>query len=320
MKRGITTQSGGSSCFAEMSELNVVTGAFGYSGKYITRRLLSQGKMVRTLTGHADRPNPFGNRVSIAPFNFDDPALLAKSLEGADVLFNTYWIRFSHGDMTFNRAVVNTKLLFEAAKKAGVRRIVHVSITNASADSPLPYFRGKGLLEEALIDSGLSYAIIRPAVIFGDEDVLINNIAWILKRVPAFAIPGSGEYRLQPIYVEDMAKIADDAAQSDKNLIIDAIGPETYTFNELVRLIGDKTGSRARIIHLNAELTLLMSGLIGHLVKDVVLTREEVIGLMADTLVTESAPTGTTRLSTWLEQNSAKVGSRYASELGRHYR
>ena len=303
-----------------MSELNVITGAFGYSGKYITRRLLSQGKTVRTLTGHAGRPNPFGDRVSVAPFSFDNPGMLTKNLEGAEVLFNTYWIRFAYGDLTFNKAVENTKVLFQAAREAGVRRIVHVSITNALSNSPLPYFRGKGLLEEALMDSGLSYAIIRPAVIFGDEDVLINNIAWILKRFPVFAIPGSGEYRLQPIYVEDMAKLADEAAQSDENITIDAIGPETYTFNELVRLIGDKTGSRARIIHLNAELTLLMSGLIGHLVKDVVLTREEVIGLMADTLVTESAPTGTTRLSTWLEQNSAKVGSRYASELGRHYR
>ena len=303
-----------------MSELNVVTGAFGYTGKYITRRLLSQGKAVRTLTGHAGRPNPFGDRVSVAPFSFDDPGSLAKSLDGADVLFNTYWIRFAYGDLTFNKAVENTRVLFEAAKEAGVRRIVHVSITNAMSNSPLPYFRGKGLLEEALKDSGLSYAIIRPAVIFGDEDVLINNIAWILRRIPVFAIPGSGDYRLQPIYVEDMAKLADEAAQSDENMIIDAIGPETYTFNELVRLIGDKTGSRARIVHLNAELALFMSRLIGRVVNDVVLTRDEVIGLMADTLVTDSPPSGTTRLSAWLERNSAKVGSRYASELGRHYR
>ena len=236
------------------------------------------------------------------------------------MLFNTYWIRFAYGDLTFNKAVENTKVLFQAAKQAGVRRIVHVSITNALSSSPLPYFRGKGLLEEALKDSGMSYAIIRPAVIFGDEDVLINNIAWILRRFPVFAIPGSGEYRLQPIYVEDMAELAVEAAQSEENVTIDAIGPETYTFNELVQLIGDKTGGRARTIHLNAELALFMSRLIGFVVKDVVLTRDEVIGLMADTLVTDSPPSGTTRLSTWLEENSASVGSRYASELGRHYR
>ncbi len=303
-----------------MSELNVVTGAFGYTGKYITRRLLSDGKTVRSLTGHSGRHNPFGDRVSVAPFSFDDPDSLTKSLEGADVLFNTYWIRFAYGDLTFNRAVENTKVLFRAAKQAGVRRIVHVSITNAQSSSPLPYFRGKGLLEETLKDSGLSYAIIRPAVIFGDEDVLINNIAWILRRFPVFAIPGSGEYRLQPIFVEDMAKLVVEAAQSEENITIDAIGPETYSFDELVKLIGNKTGSHAMTIHLNAQLALFMSRLIGLVVNDVVLTRDEVVGLMADTLVTESQPSGTTRLSAWLEENSSKVGSRYASELGRHYR
>lgn len=297
-----------------------MTGALGYTGKYITRRLLSQGKTVRTLTGRPGRTNPFGEHVSVAPFSFDDPGSLTKSLDGADVLINTYWIRFAYGDLTFNRAVENTRVLFQAAKDAGVRRIVHVSITNALSSSPLPYFRGKGLLEEALKDSGLSYAIIRPAVIFGDEDVLINNIAWILRRLPVFAIPGSGEYRLQPIFVEDMSELVVEAAQSDENITIDAIGPETYTFNELVRLIGDKTGGRAWLIHLNAELALFMSRLIGLVVNDVVLTRDEVIGLMADTLVTDSPASGTTRLSDWLEQNSAKVGSRYASELGRHYR
>ena len=304
----------------ETDELNVVTGAFGYTGKYITRRLLSMGKQVKTLTGHPNRPNLFGDQVRVAPYNFDNQKELIESLRGATTLYNTYWVRFSYGQVTFDQAVENTKTLIKAAEEAGVRRIVHVSITNASEDSPLPYFRGKGLLEKAIIHSRLSYAIIRPTVIFGLEDILINNIAWLLKRFPVFAILGSGDYRLQPVFVEEMAEITVSAAHQDENIIVDAVGPEIYTFDELVRLIADKIQSRAKIIHLRPGLARFLSRLVGYVVHDVVLTRDEVEGLMSNLLVSEGPPMGHTRLSDWLEQNADSVGTRYASELNRHYR
>ena len=278
------------------------------------------GKRVRTLTGHPTRPNPFGDRVSIAPFNFDNPSKLIESLQGATTIYNTYWVRFSHRDVTFDQAVENTKTLIKAAQEAGVHKIVHLSVTNASEESSLPYFKGKGLLEKIIIHSSLSYAIIRPAVIFGVEDILINNIAWFLRRFPVFAVFGSGEYRLRPVFVEDMAEIAVSAAHHDEDTIVDAVGPEIYTFDELLRLIASKIESKAKIIHLKPGLALLLSRLIGYLVNDVVVTREEVNGLMSNLLVSESPPTGRTRLSDWLGHNAASVGTRYASELDRHYR
>lgn len=304
----------------ETPEVNVVTGAFGYTGKYITRRLLSMGKRVITLTGHPNRPNPFGNQVGVFPFNFDNPGELGQSLRGATTLYNTYWVRFPHGQVTFEKAVENTKTLIRAAEEAGVGRIVHVSITNASEDSPLPYFRGKGLLERTIIQSKLSYAIIRPTVIFGTEDILINNIAWLLRRSPVFAVPGSGDYLIQPVFVEDVAEIAVGAGHQDANLVIDAVGPEVYTFEAMVRLIAEKVRSRAKIIHLRPGLALFLSRLVSCLVRDVLLTRDEIEGLMSNLLVSEVPPTGRTRMSEWLEQKADIVGTRYASELARHYR
>ena len=301
-------------------ELNVVTGAFGYTGKYITKRLLAAGKEVRTLTGHPSRRNPFGDRVSVYPFNFDRPAELTESLRGATTLYNTYWVRFSYGQATLDRAIENTRALIKAAEEAGVGRIVHISITNASQDSPLPYFRGKGLLEKAIIDSRLSHAIIRPTVVFGAEDILINNIAWLLRRFPVFAVLGKGDYRLQPVFVKDVAEMAIKAADQAEDVILDAVGPETYTFDELVRLIADKIRSRSRIIHLHPGLALFFSRLIGYVVRDVVLTPDEVEGLMSNLLVSDGPPTGQTRLSDWLEQNCDIMGTSYASELNRHYR
>ena len=304
----------------EIAGLSVVTGAFGYTGKYITQRLLSMGKPVKTLTGHPNRPNPFGEQIGVAPLSFDDPVALVDNLQGAEVLYNTYWIRFTRGQVTFEKAIENTRTLIKAAEDAGVRRIVHVSITNASANSPLPYFRGKGLLEEVIMSSRLSYAIVRPTVIFGNEDILINNIAWFLRRFPVFPIFGSGSYRVQPIFVEDVAEIAVSAAHQSENVTIDATGPETFTFEGLIRLIATKVGSSARLIHVRPWLALFLSRLTGYVVRDVVLTRDEIEGLMANLLISEGPPMGQTRLSDWLEQNMGLIGVSYASELSRHYR
>lgn len=304
----------------QTAELNVVTGAFSYTGKYITRRLLSMGKQVRTITGSPHRQDPFAGQVSVFPFNFDNPKQLVESLQGATTLYNTYWVRFPHGKVTFDHAVENTKSLIRAAEDAGIHRIVHISITNASEDSVFPYFRGKALLEKAITNSKLSYAIVRPTVIFGPEATLINNIAWLLRRFPLFPVFGPGDYRVQPIFVEDLAETAVSVGQEDNTIITDAVGPETYTFDELVRLIADKVHSKARIVHVNPGLALLLGKLIGYAVRDVVVTKDEMNGLMANLLVSPGPPTGQTRLGEWLERNADSVGARYASEIKRHYR
>ncbi len=302
-----------------MSRRIAITGAFGYSGKYIAKHLLKQGHQIITLTGHPNRENPFDKGIEAYPFNFDQPELLIETLKGVDVLFNTYWVRFSHGETSFERAVDNTRTLFDAAKQAGVCRVVHVSITNPEIDSPLPYFKGKAQLEGDLKALGIPYAIIRPTVIFGKEDILINNIAYLLRHFPVFAIPGSGDYRLQPIYAEDLAEIASDAGESYEDLIIDAVGPKTYIFNELVREIRDAIGSKAKLIHIPPMLALTLSRFLGRALGDVVLTHDELRGLMANLLISNKAPTGKKELKAWLYENAQSVGTQYASELKRHY-
>ena len=304
----------------ELPELNVVTGAFGYTGKYIAAKLLSRGIRVRTLTNHPQTHGPMAERISVAPLDFANPRQLTESLRGTKTLYNTYWVRFNHGDVTFEKAVANTNTLIAAAKAAGVGRIVHISITNADPKSALPYFKGKAEVEQAVIESGIPYAIIRPALIFGAEDILINNIAWLLRRFPVFVLPGKGDCLVQPVYVDDLADLAVDAAHGVGNPVIDAVGPETYTLLELVRLIAEAVGSKAKLVHLAPGLALLGSRLLGLIVKDVLLTRDEVDGLLSNLLVTASSATAPTKLSDWLRENASGVGSRYASELSRHYK
>ncbi len=299
------------------SDLHVVTGAFGFSGKYIARRLLDAGREVRTVTNSPDRANPFGSRVKAFPFNFDHPEKLVDALRGAAVLYNTYWVRFNHPKFTYASAVDNTLTLFDAAKKAGIRRVVHISITNPSEDSPYEYFRGKAKLERALIESGMTYAVLRPAVLFGKEDILINNIAWFLRRFPVFGVFGDGEYRLQPIYVDDLARLAIEQGKETDNRIIDAIGPETFTYRGLVDDIGKAIGKRRPIVSIPPAVGYFVGRLVSNIEKDVAITRDEIGGLMAGLLSTNSPPAGKTRLTDWIRENASTIGTHYASELAR---
>ncbi len=156
--------------------IHAVTGAFGYSGKYIAKSLLEKGEQVITLTNSLSRPNVFGDNLKAYPFNFENPDALAESLADVRVLYNTYWVRFNHKNFTHADAVRNTKILFQAAQKAGVEKIVHVSITNPRPDSDLEYFSGKAELEQALKATGIAYSILRPTVIFGQEDILLVRL------------------------------------------------------------------------------------------------------------------------------------------------
>ncbi len=301
----------------DKNKIHAVTGAYGYSGRYIASRLLEQGRTVVTLTNSVNRENPFGDKVQALPLTFDQPDKLAAALAGVDVLYNTYWVRFNHRMFTHAQAVANTLVLFEAARRAGVRRVVHVSITNPTEDSPLEYFSGKARLERALRESGLSYAILRPTVLFGREDILINNIAWALRRFPFFAVFGDGAYRVQPIHVDDLADLAVAEGMRSENAIINAIGPETFTYRELVKAVGAAIGRPRRLVNVPPGMGCLFGKLVGWFMRDTFITREEIRGLMSELLYVATPSTGKTPLTAWMKKNAAMLGRRYASELDR---
>lgn len=302
------------------SSIHAVTGAFGFTGKAIAQHLIEQEKRVRTLTTHPRNPAELGGNVDVAPLNFDNYDELKRSLDGVSILYNTYWVRIAYGGMTFEKAIDNSQKLIKAAEEAGVSRIVHISITNPSERSKLPYFSGKAKVEKAITESKLSYTILRPAVFFGKQGALINNIAWFMRHLPAFAIPGDGNYHIQPTYVEDLAELAVAGGESSDNKIIDAVGPETFTFNDLVYLIREKTNAKAIITHVNPALAYLGTSMLGATLGDVVLTKEEVDGLTQNLLVSNGPPTCRTRFSEWLTENSTWLGTEYMNDLKKHYK
>ena len=299
--------------------MDVVTGSFGYIGKYITRELLKRGHEVKTITTHPDKPNPFGDRVAASSYHFDDQKLLLKQLEGCETLFNTYWIRFNYRQWSFAQALENTKILFSCAKRAGIKKIVQISVTNPSEEDELPYYRGKALQERALREEGINFAIVRPTLVFGNEDILANNIAWTIRTFPIVPVFGTGEYQVQPVFVEDVATIAVDSSGNEKSETIDAIGPETFTYRDLLQIIARELNQKVRIIRIPPSMGVFLGSIIGLLVNDVVITKDELRGLMRNKLTSDQEPNGKTLFSDWLRENRDTIGFRYTSELGRHF-
>jgi uncharacterized protein YbjT (DUF2867 family) len=299
---------------------DVVTGAYSFTGRFIAQRLMAQDRNIRTLTNHPQRAGAEDIRAEVAPLQFADRDALVQSMRGADVLYNTYWVRFRHGRARFGEAVANTRVLMGAARDAGVRRVVHISVSNPSEDSPLDYYAGKARAERAVRESGVSWAIVRPTLIFGQGDILINNIAWMLRRFPIFGIPGRGDYRLQPVAGEDVAEIATWAAEQVDNLTVDAAGPDIIYYSEMVESIAIAVRRHPRFIYMSPRNAMRAVRLLGLTLNDIVLNEPELEGLMAELLVSSERPRGTRRLDNWLLTHADSIGQTYASELARHWR
>jgi NADH dehydrogenase len=298
--------------------MDAVTGASSYTGRYIARELLARGRSIRSLARHHDA-GLFAAPVEWRQLEFSRPHELAEALTGIDTLYNTYWIRFPRDGQRFESAVQNTRVLIDAARQAGVRRVVHISVSNADPSSPFPYFRGKAATEEIVRESGLPYAIVRPTLVYGVEDILIHNMAWLLRHAPIYMIPGDGRYRTRPVYVGDVAGIAVDAAAGTTNLVTDAAGPEVFTYEELVQAIRTAVRSRSGLVHVPPFIALAAAWSLKPLVRDVIVTSEELNGLMNEVVMSDEPPKGTTRFLDWLHEHAEELGRKYASELKRHW-
>jgi NADH dehydrogenase len=298
---------------------DVVTGAFSYSGAAIARALQRSGRRVRTLTGHPGRAEP-DTAIDVRPLEFDDVVGLSASLEGATTLYNTYWVRFPHGHDDHERAVANSRTLFHAARQVGIERIVHVSITHPSISSPYGYFRGKAQVERALAEVGVPFAVLRPAILFGADGVLINNIAWLLRHLPVFGVGGKGDYRIRPVHIDDLAALAVKMGAERTDTVVDAVGPDRPTFLELVGLIREAVGSRSLVVRVPGFAVPALASVLGLVLRDVLLTGDEFRAMAEGMADTEGPTTGTTSVSAWIRDHADTLGRSYANEIERHFK
>ena len=297
-----------------------VTGAFGFTGRAIAERLLDAGHEVVTLTRRSGVDDLLASRIAVRPFDPDRPDELRATLAGVDTLYNTYWLRFPRGAATFEGAVARSAALLAAARDAGVRRVVHVSVVNASADAETPYVRAKAALESVVRSSGLAWVIVRPTLTYGPGDILINNLAWALRRFPVYGLPGLGRSTVQPVHVDDVARICFEAGIGEPSRTVDAAGPEILTYRQLVDLVRDAIGSRSVVLPMPGPVVLLTAKLLGLVVRDVVLTADEICELTSSLLTSAQPARGTIRVSDWVREHADTLGRRWSSELARNYR
>ena len=306
---------------------NLITGAFSFSGRFIAEELLKTGEKVETLTGHPRPEFPYFNKITIKQFNFDNFDAMVENFRGVNTFYNSYWIRFPHGNTTWRDAIVNSKKLFRACKIAGVKKIVHISVTNPNLDSPYSYFKGKAVVEELLKRSGVPYTILRIAWMYEEGDILVNNIAWILKRLPIFGVFGGGSYKLQPVSLRTLGKVAvENRYLGDKtiniNKIIDVIGPETYTYYEFVSLINKSIKAKTLILPspwFAVYIPIFVSKILNIVLRDRLLTIDEIYSLKDNLLLTDSQPIGEKSFKKWVIRNKERLGLKWANEIKRHY-
>ena len=294
----------------------VVTGAFSYTGAAVARELIDRGWKIHTLTNRRLPEDAAG--ITVAPLRFEADHL-AHELDGADLFVNTYWVRLPARGQDFDTAVERSGMLIRAAVGAGVGRLVHVSVSNAAAGRALGYYGGKAKVEEVVRAAGLSYAIVRPTLVVGPNDVLTNNIAWFLRRFPFFLLPRGGRCRLSPVTLDDTARIIADAAERGDDAEMDAAGPDTMTFAEYARSLARACGVRRLFLSAPDILALGLLWVAGCLLRDVVLTREELLGLEQELLFTHAPPLGRESVPDWLMRNGAGLGRSYINDMHRHF-
>ncbi|MFA5139856.1 MAG: NmrA family NAD(P)-binding protein [Elusimicrobiota bacterium] len=299
-----------------MGQRIVVTGAFSYTGAAVAAECLRRGFTVHSLT---NRRPPGGSGITCSRLRFD-PEYLAKELAGATAFINTYWVRFPWAGMGFSDAVRDSGMLIDTAVRAGVGRIVHVSVSNASDAGGLGYYSAKAEVERLVRDAGVGYAIVKPTLVVGPTDVLTNNIAWLLRRSPVFLLPEGGGCRLQPVTLSDAARLIVDAALETRNLEEDVAGPEVFTFADYVRQIAAACGLNRLFLPATNPVVLGVMGLLGLMLRDRVLTRDELAGLQREMLVSKAPALGREFVSAWIRAHGADLGRRYVNDLDRHFR
>jgi uncharacterized protein YbjT (DUF2867 family) len=299
--------------------VHVVTGAFSFTGSYVAGALVRLGEPVRTLSRRRDDGHPLAAEVEFARLQFEDEAALTRDLRGASTLFNTYWVRYPRGAMTWSAVVENSRTLLRAAARAGVGKVIQFSVSNASESSPYGYFRAKALAERELRESGLPYAIVRPTLVFGPGELLLSNIAWTLRRSPVFLVPAGGRYAIQPVSVDEVAELAVGLAGSGDNAEVDAAGPDVYSFAELVASVRNAVGARSRVVRCPPAAVVLAARAGSLLSGDTLVGREELAALRDDLLVSSEPPRGTARLEDWLGEHAATLGRSFVSERRRNW-
>jgi NADH dehydrogenase len=296
-----------------------VAGGSGFIGRAIVRRMAATGGIkARVLTRNPDaaRKRLDSPNVEFVRADISEPATLAEALKDAvaivdAVQFEGYPVENPARGQTFERVDYGGVVsLIAAAKQAGVAQFIYISGAAADESSSHPGFRAKGRAERAIRESGLTYTIFRPSLVYGPEDKVVNGLAKALKFAPIFGVPGTGHQKVQPVLVDDLAACVTLAIQGrGHNGTYEIGGPDLMTFDEMMRIIMDASGHRRPLFHIPEGLMRAVGGLAEKLPKPI-LSRDAVTFATAD----NACNIGPLREEFGINLTPARTGMAYLSK------
>lgn len=280
-------------------------GGTGFVGRHIARLLCAQGWAVRIPTRDADKAKQMlaSVAVEIVPVEIisadvHDVAQLAKLFAGMDAVINLVGILHEQRGQTFQRAHVELpRKVIEAARSAGVRRLLHMSALNAAADGPSAYLRSKGEAEMLVQASGLQTTVFRPSVIFGAGDKFLTLFAKLARWAPLLPL-ACADAKFQPVWVEDVAQTflhsLNDASSIGQHY--DICGPRVYRLRELVSFVAACRDRHPLIVPLPNAVAYLQASVM-ELLPVKLMTRDNFLSMQQDNVCDCVFPFGITPAS-----------------------
>lgn len=251
--------------------LILLTGATGFVGGYVARRLVSQGARLRCLVRQTsiatgDRLAALG--VELALGDVTDPDSLARAVKGVEAVIHLVAVIVERGQATFQRVNYQGTLnLLAACQGAQVRRFLHMSNIGVGPEASFPFMHSKWRAEEEVRRSGLDWTVFRSSIMFGAGDEFVTKLAGMVRKAPLAPIIGSGGTRFQPIWVEDTARCLALALEKADTVgrVIPIGGPEHLTYEEIIDLIIEALGVRKPKVHIPVALMMPVAAIMAAL-------------------------------------------------------
>jgi NADH dehydrogenase len=264
-----------------------VTGASGFVGSHLIDRLLRDGHEI-TVLSHSQRGRVhLDERIRVVSGSVEDPEALTALCAGNQVVFHLVGIIAETRTKTFQKTVVEaTRLLVGASLREKVMKLVYLSAIGASADSATKYYRSKFEAEQSVKLSGLNYTILRPSIIFGAGDGFVSMLSRMIRLSPFTPVIGSGRYRLQPVYIDDVTSAMSQCVTKEETSaeIIDLAGPERLEYLEILHIIKRVLNKRRVNIHLPLMLMKMAAAVMEKILKPAPLTTDQLTMLVGESI------------------------------------
>ncbi len=250
-----------------------VTGANGFVGRHVIPRLRARGHDVRALISERpgaekELPGPDGGMLDVRRADVRKPESLRGAFDGIDAVIHTVAVPTERKQTFAEVNVAGVAHVIAEARRAGVRRIVHMGALGADPASPYPYLRSKGEGEALVTGSGIAYVVLQPSLLFGEGDDFFPRLAFSL-MFPVVPVPGDGKARFQPLHVDDIAEALVAAVERPEISGVHQIGgAEPVTYDEMLAETMRATGKRRPTLHVPVPLMKPPAVLMGLVMSD----------------------------------------------------